>query len=309
MSADFYADLFKEIKPYLSSNPEITLEANPGTIDVYSDSTQTNKLAQYREIGINRISFGIQSLQNEKLKYIGRMHGRDEALKAIDLAHSAGFNNFNCDLMFGLPKQTQADALSDLQQIIDKNPTHISWYQLTIEPDTHFYRRPPILPDSDLIFEMQQAGIKLLSEQGYQQYEISAYARDQHYCQHNLNYWQFGDYLGIGAGAHGKITRNHIVTRTLTPKHPRLYLEANTKHQSKSIKNQDVVFEFMLNTLRLNKPVTFELFEQRTNRARSCIMPILNTLAEEGFIEINAAQFNLTRHGRLFTNDVIEAFF
>ncbi len=308
MSADFYAALFKAISPYLNPNPEITLEANPGTIDVYSDSKQTNKLAQYREIGINRLSFGIQSLQNDKLKYLGRMHGKDEALMAIDLACEAGFDNFNCDLMFGLPKQTQADALSDLQQIINKNPTHISWYQLTIEPDTHFYRRPPILPDSDLIFEMQQAGIKLLSKHGYQQYEISAYTRNKHYCQHNLNYWQFGDYLGIGAGAHGKFTRNNIVTRTTTAKHPRLYLEANFKHQSNTIEIKDLIFDFMLNALRLNKPVTYQLVEQRTGMNRNQIIPILNTLAEKDLVEINAKQFSLTVHGRLFTNDVLESF-
>lgn len=308
MSANFYAQLFVPIRPFLAPDAEITLEANPGTIDVYADNKQTNKLAQYREIGINRLSFGIQSLQNEKLQYLGRMHGKDEALMAIDLAHASGFDNFNCDLMFGLPHQSEADALADLQQIINKNPTHISWYQLTIEPNTHFYRRPPLLPSSDTIFDMQQQGIQLLAKHGYHQYEISAYARNHKFCQHNLNYWQFGDYLGIGAGAHGKVTRNSDIVRTVTAKHPRLYLESKIKHQTKPIAKNELTFEFMLNALRLNQVVDFELFEQRTQLSREELNSTLNLLADKKLIQRTNHNFNLTAQGRLFINDVLEYF-
>ena len=306
LSPEFYQALLTEISPYLKPDAEITLEANPGTIDFNSD-----KFARYRELGINRLSLGVQSLQSQKLKYLGRMHSSEDAIQAIAYAKAAGFDNFNCDLMFGLPDQSIDDALEDLQGIIDHAPTHLSWYQLTIEPNTHFYRRPPTLPESDYIFDMQEQGQALLAQQGYQQYEVSAYAKEKKRCQHNLNYWLFGDYIGIGAGAHGKITdlNNGIITRTEHHKNPTLYQTAKHKQiTTREISTAELPFEFMLNALRLYQPIDFELFEKRTQIPKNEIIPILQSANEHQLLNLTEKQFALTQKGKRFVDDIVALF-
>ena len=190
-----------------SPNIEISMEANPGT-------AEQGKFSEFFAVGINRLSIGIQSFDNVQLQRLGRIHNRREAFRAVEIAHAAGFDNLNLDLMFGLPRQTNEQALADLQNAIDLEATHLSHYQLTIEPNTFFYHQPPQTPDDDQLFEMQQQCQTLLADRGYTQYEVSAYAKDNHRCQHNLNYWQFGDYLGIGAGAHSKLSHGQPLQMT-----------------------------------------------------------------------------------------------
>jgi oxygen-independent coproporphyrinogen-3 oxidase len=203
-----------------SDNIEITLEANPGTFE-------QEKFSGYRSVGVNRLSIGIQSFNDLHLQKLGRIHSGENALAAVAMARQAGFDNFNLDLMHGLPGQTEEEALADLQQAIDLEPTHISWYQLTIEPNTEFYRRPPTLPEDQVLENIQEEGIKKLRDNHFFQYEISAFCRDNRESSHNKNYWQFGDYLGIGAGAHGKITLpdEHRIIRTAKTRHPTDYLQ------------------------------------------------------------------------------------
>ncbi|HET8730764.1 MAG TPA: radical SAM family heme chaperone HemW, partial [Moraxellaceae bacterium] len=201
-SPDAYARLFDGLRRELhfASDIEITLEANPGTVE-------QAKFRGYRALGVNRLSIGVQSFSPEKLAALGRIHGRDEAVRAAEAARGAGFDNFNIDLMHGLPGQSVAEALADVRQALALAPTHLSWYQLTIEPNTVFYRDPPVLPEDDTLWSIQEEGQTLLAEGGYRQYEVSAYARPERECRHNRNYWMFGDYLALGAGAHGKVTR------------------------------------------------------------------------------------------------------
>ena len=201
-------------------NIEITLEANPGTVE-------QNRFAEFHATGINRLSIGVQSFQDAQLKHLGRIHNGKDAIRAAEAAHRAGFENFNLDLMFALPGQSKQLAKNDLQTAIDLSPSHISYYQLTIEPNTLFHKRPPVLPNDELAWAIQCEGQALLASKGYTQYEISAYAHVGKQCRHNLNYWQFGDYLGIGAGAHDKITdmAHQTITRCWKVKHPDAYLE------------------------------------------------------------------------------------
>src|SRR5579862_565032 len=211
-----------------SKSIEITMEANPGTID-------QARFQDFRHAGINRLSLGIQSLQNDKLKILGRIHDRENAIRAIHIAKQAGFTNFNLDLMYGLPQQSIADALHDIQDALSFEPTHFSWYQLTIEPNTLFHHQPPTLPADDMIWDMQNAGQTLLKNAGFRQYEVSAYAQANKECLHNRNYWEFGDYLGIGAGAHSKITdtKNGNIIRFSQVKHPKDYLDASKRQTFK----------------------------------------------------------------------------
>lgn len=301
LSPDFYQQLLERVRPHLHPNAEITLEANPGTIDFSSD-----KFQRYREIGINRLSLGIQSLQDSKLKYLGRMHSSDNAISAIQHAKASGFSNFNCDIMFGLTNQTIDEALTDLQQIIDQHPTHISWYQLTIEPNTHFHRRPPSLPDDDYIYAMQQQGQQLLDKNGYQQYEVSAYAKTNAQCQHNLNYWLFGDYIGIGAGAHGKITfSDHTVLRTEQHKNPKIYMETAHNPTVQPILTNQYLFEFMLNALRLKQAIPFDLIATRCFTTRSNVIKALDSAIKQQLITFDDSALQITDKGLLFGNDIL----
>lgn len=288
-----------------ASNIEITLEANPGTIDEANFSG-------FRTAGINRLSLGIQSLQDDKLKILGRIHDRANAMHAIKIAKAAGFDNFNLDLMYGLPQQTIADALSDIESALAFQPTHFSWYQLTIEPNTAFYKTPPPLPADELIWDMQLAGQALLNTNGFKQYEVSAYATANKECLHNRNYWEFGDYLGIGAGAHSKITDTDMgcVQRFSQVRHPKDYLIASKRLalEPNIIQEKDLIFEFMLNALRLNNGVPVTLFQQRTGLSLTYIQPIITAAQQRGLLTNDTEYLRTTELGKKFLNDLTMMF-
>ena len=288
---------------------EITLEANPGT-------AEAEKFVGFRTAGVNRLTIGVQSFSENHLRALGRIHNGAEAARAVAMAKAAGFARINIDLMHGLPKQTVDEALADLQCAIDLGVTHISWYQLTIEPNTVFYRQPPPLPVDEVLWDIQQAGLALLQNHGFQQYEVSAFAREVndelHACRHNLNYWQFGDYLGIGAGAHGKITlpeENKIVRyhKTRIPKH---YLQhhAAALAEQQTLLEKDLPFEFMLNALRLREGVPAALFAERTGLPLAAIDAQWQKLCDQGLLEKNENRLVATEKGFLFLNDVLTAF-
>ncbi len=298
------------------NNIEITLEANPGTFE-------QEKFSGFRMAGVNRLSIGIQSFQNRQLQLLGRVHNGDEALRAIDVARKAGFDNINLDLMHGLPEQNQQAAVADLQQAIALAPEHISWYQLTIEQNTAFYSKPPILPDEEILVDIQDAGLDILTAGHYRQYEISAYARDQKQAQHNLNYWQFGDYLGIGAGAHGKITQPDKIFRLWKTRLPKHYLESASSskistnlsgHQnvfgggSELLDDASLPLEFMMNALRLIQGVPLSLFFQRTGLEFSRIEKVWQRLTEKKFVEMVDGSIRATPLGYRYLNKVLQDF-
>lgn len=289
----------------LAADTEVTLEANPGTLE-------QGRFQGFRQAGVNRLSIGVQSLQNDKLHTLGRIHDRDNALNAIQSAREAGFDNFNIDLMYGLPNQSIKDALEDLQVAIDQHPTHLSWYQLTIEPNTLFYHQTPVLPEDDMLWDMQLAGQEQLAACGFSQYEVSAYARDALQCQHNVNYWAFGDYLGIGAGAHSKITRLDTgeVLRFAQVKHPNDYLNKSKRQQltKNVITEKDLIFEFMLNALRLTDGVPLDYFSTRTGLPLSSIQPLLEKAKKQGLLIDSQTQLCPTAHGKRFLNNLISLF-
>lgn len=292
----------------LSADAEITLEANPGTVD-------SDHFSQYRKAGINRLSIGVQSFRDQQLKELGRIHSANEAITAFRIARDSGFENINLDLMFGLPGDGAEGSLFDLKQAIKLKPEHISWYQLTMEPNTLFYQQRPVLPDDDLIWEFQDAGQSLLRESGYLQYEISAYAREGYQCRHNLNYWKFGDYLGIGAGAHSKISQksNQIdlaeIERFSKPRHPKQYLtESDLYVDRRSLNKEDIILEFMMNALRLNNGFYVEDFELRTGLNISELNPTLSIALEKRLIKQSENQIKPTKKGRLFLNNLLEIF-
>ena len=292
---------------HFSSGMEITLEANPGT-------AEAGKFRDYRQIGINRLSIGVQSFNDEKLVRLGRIHDRGEALHAIAMARQAGFENINLDLMFGLPNQTVDDAINDLQITIDQGPEHISWYQLSIEPNTVFHARPPDLPDEDLSWDMQQQGQALLAQRGYRQYEISAYARSNCQCGHNLNYWQFGDYLGLGAGAHGKLTdvAGAGIQRYVRHRLPENYLQNAGSEgvitETRSPGREDIVLEFMMNALRLTEGIPPALFSGRTGLPIRVAEEPLRTAQAKGLIEWDSDTLKPTANGQRYLNDLLQLF-
>ena len=285
---------------------EITLEANPGTFE-------QQRFNDYRKAGINRLSIGIQSYNADHLKVLGRVHNSEEAIQAAHIAREAGFENFNLDLMFGLPNQTTAQALADLQQAIDCGPSHLSWYQLTIEPNTLFHHKPPLLPDHESQWEIQQAGQDFLAKAGYQQYEVSAYAKRKQMCRHNLNYWQFGDYIGVGAGAHGKLTMGDSgIKRYQKYRQPNQYLDNATngifRSSTKSLSSNELPFEFMLNALRLKTGVDSTLYQERTGQALSSIEPLVKQCKNKGLLENNASRIVCTEQGWRFLDDTLSLF-
>ncbi len=308
-SATVLEQLMADLRARLNFYPdiEITLEANPGT-------AEAEKFHAFRELGINRLSIGVQSFADEKLKRLGRIHDAAEAHAAIRMAQAAGFNEINIDLMFGLPDQTIEQALSDLQTAIAHKPQHISWYQLTLEPNTVFYSKPPVLPEDDLIWDMQQQGQALLAQHGYEQYEISAYAKPGHRCAHNLNYWQFGDYVGIGAGAHGKITdvTAGAITRTARHRIPERYMElAGTEAataERKTLAQEDITLEFMMNVLRLKDGVSPSIFMQRTGLPINTVQNQLQEAEARGLIEWNISSLKPTEQGQRYLNDLLQLF-
>ncbi len=291
----------------LKPNIEITLEANPGTVE-------QGKFAEFRAIGINRLSIGIQSFNDDHLQRLGRIHNCREAIRAVELTHDAGFNNFNLDLMFGLPQQSIEQALGDIHTAIDLEPSHISYYQLTIEPNTYFYSHTPTLPDEDRIFNIQEQCQAVLAEQGYGQYEISAYAKANQQCRHNLNYWQFGDYLGIGAGAHGKISNaaEQTITRYWKHKHPQDYLKINEGQRilagEKVLQENDLILEFMMNALRLIDGIETDLFSLHTGLPIEILSRQRQLASDKGWLTADDHRIKPTPQGLLFLNDLLELF-
>lgn len=284
-------------------NIEITLESNPGSADMANFQT-------YREAGINRISIGVQSFNDKCLTALGRIHNADIALQTFELARMAGFDNINLDLMYGLPAQTLSQALTDLRQAIQLSPEHISHYQLTIEPNTWFDHQPPdLMPDDDLVWHQQCASQALLTESGYQQYEVSAYQRDGYVCQHNMNYWHFGDYLGIGAGAHSKMTlidENRVIRR-MRQRQPKAYLKNggyNTIVSEKMLEAEDLVFEFMLNALRLTGGFETRLFKCHTGLLLNEILPTLTVAEAQGLIHFSATRICPSARGLQYLNNL-----
>lgn len=305
-SGEAITTLLKNLREQLSFVPdiEITLEANPGSVE-------QSRFIAYREAGVNRLSIGIQSFQADKLLTLGRIHNPDEAYQAALTAKAAGFTNFNIDLMFGLPSQTIDDALYDLTTALSLQPKHLSWYQLTLEPNTLFYHQPPALPQDELIWEMQQQGQQLLADNHFQHYEISAYALPGFPARHNLNYWLFGDYLGIGAGAHSKITDSNRgeIWRWSTLKHPQAYMTANDfLAEKKSLAAGELPLEFMLNALRLSQKIPLALFEQRTGLKQAVLSAQLQKAQSLKLLDVENDFITVTPQGKNFLNDLLQIF-
>jgi putative oxygen-independent coproporphyrinogen III oxidase len=289
---------------------EITMEANPGTIE-------RGRFAGYREAGINRVSLGAQSFAPRALEVLGRIHSADDTHRAVAELRAAKLDNFNLDLMYALPEQTLEGALRDVEIACALSPSHISYYQLTLEPGTVFHTRPPQLPDEDVAWQIQTAGQKLLAEAGYVQYEVSAYAREGARCRHNLNYWLFGDYLGIGAGAHGKISfaLPQGILRTVKPKQPREYQEQVLRAspgvavgESSYIVPKDLPFEFMLNALRLNEGFTVHDYRRQTGLEIDSVLAELAGGQRRGLLAQEADAWRPTELGRRFLNDLQASF-
>ncbi len=288
----------------LSNGIEITMEANPG-------SSEYAKFKGYKSAGVNRLSIGVQSFDDVKLHQLGRVHSSDEARAAITAAQNTGFDRINIDLMYGLPGQTIAQALTDLSAALAFDTGHISWYQLTIEPNTVFYSQPPILPDDDYTADIADAGERLLHERGYQRYEVSAYAKPQQQCLHNLNYWQFGDYYGIGAGAHGKLSSSESVVRTAKQRMPERYMTPRHNGRKALVRSLDpasLKAEFMLNALRLRDGVPATLYPVTTGRPMTDIMPEWTQLIQEELMAPSTTQLVTTDLGWRFLNTVIARF-
>jgi putative oxygen-independent coproporphyrinogen III oxidase len=307
-SAGGIARLLREIAHLVPLAPtlEATLEANPG-------SAEAGKFAAFCEAGINRLSLGIQSFQDAQLQALGRVHNADQAHAAVDFARAAGFDSFNIDLMHGLPGQSVAAARADLDTALDCAPAHLSWYQLTIEPNTVFHKRPPLLPVEDALAAIQDDGERLLTSRGYGQYEVSAYSQPGFQCRHNLNYWSFGDYLGIGAGAHGKITHaDGRIQRYAKKRQPAQYLSSSAgefRSSSRALDPEEIPGEFMLNALRLNEGFPVSLFEHRTGLDICVIQPQLDQLLERGLLQRTADNIHTTDLGRRFLDSVVGEFF
>lgn len=319
----------------VADNAEITLEANPGTVEA-------GRFQGYQQAGVNRISIGVQSLQHDQLKKLGRIHNTQQAIAAIEQAKHVGLNSFNVDLMHGLPGQTIQNALDDLTQVIALDPPHLSWYQLTIEPNTLFYSQPPTLPDDDVLWDIQEQGHALLEQAGYKRYEISGYSKPAHQCKHNLNYWRYGDYLGIGCGAHGKITHasstanndqknsgahrfndvageasaiglenSFVIERTVKVKHPRGYMDLAKPYsfQNTVVPNEDRAFEFFMNQFRLREPclkANFSAFTgiELTNEQHAA----LANAESKGLIESTDTYWMVTDLGHRYLNSLLAEF-
>jgi putative oxygen-independent coproporphyrinogen III oxidase len=321
-SPEEFARLLRALRQRVefANDAEITLEANPGTIE-------RGRFAGYRDAGINRVSLGAQTFAPAALARLGRIHSAEDTHRAVAELRTAGIANFNLDLMYALPGQTFEEALGDVRTACALAPTHISYYQLTLEPGTVFYARPPALPDDEAAWQIQSACQALLEAAGYRQYEVSAYAREGARCRHNLNYWRFGDYLGLGAGAHGKLTLNlpKRLLRTAKPKQPRDYLEQlRAAHPAIGERNpmgehdpigernyvpaEDLPFEFMLNVLRLNEGFAGRDFEARTGLDLDVVQPALARARGRGLIDTASGRWWPTDLGRRFLNDLQESF-
>jgi oxygen-independent coproporphyrinogen-3 oxidase len=288
----------------LEYDAEITLEANPGTVDAAH-------FAGYKQAGVNRLSLGIQSFNDAHLQALGRIHDSQQAHAAIELALST-FEQVNCDIMYGLPNQTLAEALQDAATAISLNPAHLSFYHLTLEPNTPFYRTPPSLPDDDSSAEMQIQIEALLAEHGYVHYETSAFSKPGKQAKHNVNYWQFGDYLGIGAGAHSKLSYHDKITREIRPKHPKAYMQQASQGQAIErewvISQDELGFEFMLNALRLVDGVAIDLFAQRTGLSLNRLDAALKQAESKGLLTVGQGKIKPTLLGQRFLNELLQLF-
>ncbi|MFR0654205.1 radical SAM family heme chaperone HemW [Pantoea sp. SIMBA_079] len=286
----------------LAADAEITMEANPGTVEA-------DRFSGYQAAGINRISIGVQSFSPQKLERLGRIHGPQEAKRAAELAAALGLRSFNLDLMHGLPDQSLEEALDDLRQAIALNPPHLSWYQLTIEPNTLFGSRPPQLPDDDALWDIYEQGHQLLTAAGYQQYETSAYAKPGYRCEHNLNYWRFGDYLGIGCGAHGKLTQpDGRIVRTVKTRHPRGFMKSNYLDKQHEVANEDKPFEFFMNRFRLLEAAPRAEFQRYTGLDEQAIRAQMDQAIAAGYVTESASEWQITEKGKLFLNSLLELF-
>ena len=289
----------------LSDTAEVTMEANPG-------SSEQEKFAGYRAAGVNRLSIGIQSFNSGHLKRLGRIHSSNEADLAIKAAQAAGFQRINIDLMYGLPEQTLEQALDDVAQALSYNTGHLSWYQLTIEPNTVFYKQRPPLPDDDSIADIADEGEHVITQAGLKRYEVSAFAANEQECRHNINYWRFGDYFGIGAGAHGKLSNNGQIIRTAKQRMPDSYLLASDRARRLALEDaldqKQLISEFMLNALRLREGVKTPLFQQSTGLAPECMHSTWRKLQAQGLMVEGDDRLQTTDLGWRFLNTVIEAF-
>lgn len=282
---------------------EITMEANPGTFE-------QNNFSEFRSAGINRLSIGIQSFNDTSLKNIGRIHDGQQSLSAIATAINSGFTNINLDLMFGLPGQSSQQAIDDIKTACDQGIQHISHYQLTIEPNTYFHKHPPQRPESELLWEMQQQCHEILAENNFRQYEVSAFSKQNKQCHHNLNYWTFGDYIGIGAGAHGKLTCDNSITRRWKHRQPEDYMahaSSNPLSGESVIEKDTIVFEFLLNALRLKNGCEFEVFEKNTGLDKSVLIQACEKISPTLLI-IDDFGVRTSDKGYDFLNDVLENF-
>jgi oxygen-independent coproporphyrinogen-3 oxidase len=288
----------------LAVDAEVTLEANPGTAEV-------KKFRGFREAGVNRLSLGIQSFNSQHLKALGRIHDGNETRTAIEIAR-ANFENFNLDLMYGLPQQSPEESLADIETALSFAPPHLSVYHLTIEPNTYFYRHPPVLPAEENTVQMQEAIEQTLDSAGYRHYETSAFAKPGKQCRHNLNYWMFGDYLGIGAGAHSKLSFADRITRQARHKQPKQYMEAAFKgdavQDGHDVAARDIGFEFMMNALRLGSGFPVILFEERAGLPLTAVLKPLQEAEQRGFIERDHQRIAPTDLGRRFLNDLLQIF-
>lgn len=288
----------------LSPGAEITLEANPGTVEA-------ERFAGFRDAGVNRLSIGVQSFDDRHLAALGRIHDATEAQRAIELAQRT-FERVNIDLMYALPQQTMREALRDLDTALATGVTHLSCYHLTLEPNTPFAAHPPELPDDDTSADMQEAIEARLADAGFEHYETSAFAQPGQRCLHNLNYWQFGDYLGIGAGAHGKLSFHDRVRRDMRYKHPNAYLESAARgefvQESRAVGAAELPFEFMMNAARLNDGFALDLFERHTALPLDVLMPRLLAAREDGLLELEAGRVTPTLRGRRFLNELLQRF-
>ncbi len=291
----------------LDAKAEITLEANPGTVDAA-------RFAGFRAAGVNRLSIGVQSFDDARLAALGRIHDGADAERAVDAARAAGFDNINLDLMHGLPGQDVALALADLRRALALRPEHLSWYELTLEPNTAFHASPPALPDEDTLAAIQDAGGERLDATGYRRYEISAYAREpgRWRCAHNLNYWRFGDYLALGAGAHGKLTdARGRVWRFALPRHPRAYLEGSagpTRESLRQLQRRDLIVEYLLNALRLVDGVPLADFSARTGLERAELAAPMERARDLGLLDDEPDRLRPSALGLRYLNDLINLF-
>ena len=308
-SANSFAVLLKNIRTIsgYAEDIEITLEANPGT-------AEAEKFRAFREIGINRLSIGIQSFEDQQLKNLGRIHSSDESKQSIEIALQSGFDDFNLDLMHGLPGQTAEAALADIKTALSYRPTHLSWYELTIEPNTVFYSKPPSLPDDSLTAELQSNGRAFLDQSNYKQYEVSAYAKENRKSQHNINYWSFGDYIGIGAGAHGKLSnqKRNAIFRTRKHKQPQHYLRSELSRVAEILEviEADRPLEFLLNALRLRRGFRQAEFEKRTGVPFSTIAKKVEFLSNSGMLTLDKtdSRVRATNKGYQLLNSVLVEF-